>query len=86
VGVLTGREAVMKPIVVALMSLTLALPVFGKTYKSTYPVPCGEVWTAVKDILSSEQNYTLVKSDDTRMNASYNVKHSAHVTITGALL
>jgi hypothetical protein len=24
----------------ALMSLTLALPAFGWTYKSTYPVPC----------------------------------------------
>jgi hypothetical protein len=39
-------------VVVALMSLSLALPVFGKTYKSTYSVPCGEVWDEVKDALS----------------------------------
>ncbi len=42
----------MKHLVLALMSLSLALPVFGKTYKSTYTVPCGEVWDGVKDSLS----------------------------------
>ena len=35
-------------VVAVLMSLSLALPVFGKTYKSTYSVPCGEVWGGVK--------------------------------------
>ena len=73
-------------VVVALMSLSLALPVFGKTYKSTYPVSCGEVWGGVKDTLSNPENYTVVESDDTNMTATYHVKHSAHVTITGAAL
>ena len=73
-------------VVVALMSLSLALPVFGKTYKSTYPVPCSEVWGGVKDTLSKPENYTVVESDDTKMTASYHVKHSAHVTVTGAVL
>jgi hypothetical protein len=44
--------------VVALISLALALPAFGKTYKSTYPVPCIEVWNAVKDTLSNPENYS----------------------------
>jgi hypothetical protein len=73
-------------VVVALMSLSLVPPVFGKTYKSTYPVSCSEVWVGVKDTLSNPENYTVVESDDTNMTASYQVKHSVHVTITGAVL
>ena len=73
-------------VVIALMSLSLALPMFGKTYKSTYPVPCGEVWSGVKDTLSNPENYTVVESDDTNMTVSYHVKHSARVTVTGAVL
>ena len=73
-------------VVVALLSLSLALPVFGKTYKSTYPLACGEVWGGVKDTLSNPENYTVVDSDDTKMTATYQVKHTAHVTVTGAVL
>jgi hypothetical protein len=76
----------MKTLVVALMSLALALPAFGKTYKSTYSVPCSEVWGAVKDTLSNPENYSVVESNDTQMTASYDVKHSAHVNISGAAL
>ncbi len=76
----------MKSLVVVLMSLALALPAFGKTYKSTYTVPCSEVWGAVKDTLSNPENYSVVESDDTQMKASYDVKHSAHVNISGAAL
>jgi hypothetical protein len=71
---------------VVLMSLALALPAVGKTYKSTYPVPCSVVWGAVKETLSNPDNYAVVESDDTKMTASYNVKHAAHVNITGAIL
>ena len=73
-------------VVVALLSLVFALPAFGKTYKNTYPVPCSEVWGAVKDTLSSPENYSVVESDDTQMTATYDVKHSAHVNISGAAL
>lgn len=73
-------------VVGALMSFSLALPVFGRTYKSTYPFPCGEVWDGVKDTLSNPENYTVVESDNTNMTASYQVKHSVHVTVTGAVL
>lgn len=72
--------------VVALMSLALALTAFGKTYKSTYPVACSEVWSAVKDTLSNPENYNVKDSDDTRMHASCQPKHNVHVTITGAAL
>ncbi len=72
--------------VVALISLTLALPAFAKTYKNTYAVPCGEVWNAVRDTLSNAENYSVVESDDAKMTASYDVKHSTHVNVSGALL
>ncbi len=73
-------------VVVALISLVLALPAFGKTYKNIYPDPCSEVWGAVKDTLSNAENYDVTESDDKQMTASYKVKHAAHVTITGAAL
>ena len=72
-------------VVAALLSFTLVLPAFGKNNKSTYLDPCSQVWSAVKDTLSVPENYTIVKSDDAQMNAFSDVKHAAHVTITGAL-
>ncbi len=73
-------------LITALMSLVLTLPMFGETYKDTYPISCSELWGAVKDTLSNPENYSVKNSDDAKLTASYNVKHSAHVTITGALL
>lgn len=73
-------------VVVALISLALALPAFGKTSKNTYPVPCSELWGAVKDTLSNAENYNVEESNDTLMAASYKVKHAAHVTVSGAVL
>ena len=72
--------------VVALMLLALALPAFGKTYKDTYSMQCGDLWPAVKDVLSNADNYEVKQSDDAQMRADYSVKHNVHVTITGALL
>ena len=69
----------------ALMLLAFALPAFSKTHKETYPNACGEVWTAVKDTLGNLDNYAIKMTDEARMSVSYNVKHAAHVTITGAL-
>ena len=73
-------------VVVVLMLVTLALPAFAKTYKSTYPDSCTQVWGAVKDTLSVAESYNVQERDDTKMTASYDVKHAAHVTITGAAL
>ena len=76
----------MRFLAVALLSLTFALPAFGMTYKSSYPDPCSEVWGAVKDTLSSPENYSVVESNDAQMTAAYEVKHSAHVNLSGAAL
>ena len=71
----------------ALMSLALVLPAFGKTCKSSYANACSVVWPAVKDTLSNPDNHYDVKtSDDAQMHAEYDVKHAAHVTISGAIL
>ena len=70
------------------MSLTLAVPAFGagnKTYKTTYPVPCSEVWSAVKVALGNPDNYKDVQSDEDKMTADYNVKHSIHWSVIGAV-
>ena len=73
-------------VVVAVIALTLAPPVFGKTSKNTYPAPCSELWGAVKDVLGNAENYNVEESNDTLMTAAYKVKHNVHVTITGAAL
>ena len=78
----------MKFAVVALMALAVAMPAFGagdKTYKTTYPVPCSEVWGAVKVALGNPDNYKDVQSDEDKMTADYNVKHSVHWSVIGAV-
>lgn len=73
---------------IALLSLALALPAFAagkKTYKTTYPVSCAQVWSAVKVALANPENYKDVQSDDDKMTADYNVKHSIHWSVTGAI-
>ena len=74
-----------KCLLTALISLIAAVPALGKTHKDTYPMACSELWPAVQDTLSNPDNYTVENKNDALMTASYNVKHSAHVTITGAL-
>ncbi len=69
-----------------LIVISLALPAFGKTYKNTYPVACTEIWPAVKTVLSDPDSYSVTGSDDAKMTADYDVKHSAHVNVSGALL
>jgi hypothetical protein len=73
-------------VVVALLSFGLALPILCETYKTQYPIPCSELWVAVKDTLSNPDNYTVVKDDADKMTSTYKVKHNVHVTVTGALL
>jgi hypothetical protein len=75
-----------KLVAVALMSLGLALPAHGKTYKNTYPIACGDMWGAVKDTLNNQDNYAQVKIDDEHLKADYQPKHSVHVDITGTLM
>ena len=72
-------------VVAAFILSTFALPAFSGTHKDTYPNACSEVWAAVKDTLGNAKNYTVKLTDEARMTSSYSVKHTAHVTITGAL-
>lgn len=73
-------------LVLVLMSLALALPAFGGAHKDNYPVPCSELWGAVKDTLGNPENYSIVATDDTKMTAMYDVHHAVHTSITGAAL
>jgi hypothetical protein len=75
----------LKSAAAAFLLSTIALPVFSKTHKVPYPNACSEVWAAVKDTLGNAENYTIKLTDESKMTVSYSVKHSAHVTITGAL-
>ena len=78
----------MKTAILTCMALALALPAFGagnKTYKTTYPAPCSEVWAGVKVALANPDNYKDVQSDENKMTADYNVKHSVHWSVTGAI-
>lgn len=75
------RRMILAP---AFMFLILTVSTFGKTYKTTYPVACGELWPAVKDTLGNpDNNYDVKVNDDAQMHAEYDVKHAAHVTVTG---
>jgi len=62
------------------------VPMFAETYKNAYPIPCSDLWGAVKDTLSNPQNYEVKKTDDDKMTASYKVKHAIHITITESIL
>lgn len=76
----------MKPACILLLTLILAIPAFSMTYKTNYPVNCSDLWVAVKDVLNNPDQYSVVASDDAQMNAAYDVKHTAHVNVSGALL
>jgi hypothetical protein len=76
----------MRTKLVVLMSLALALPAFGKTYKNSYTMSCNDLWGAVKDTLGNQDNYAQVKIDDEHLKADYQPKHSVHVDITGTVL
>jgi hypothetical protein len=67
------EHAMTKFVVVALMSLTLAVPAFGKTHKDLFPVPCSELWPAVKDTLRNSGKYGILGIDNSEMTASYNI-------------
>ena len=78
----------MRLAVVVVAMLALALPAFGagnKTYQTTYPLPCSELWGAVKVALGNPDNYKDVQSDEDKMAADYNVKHSIHWSVIGAV-
>ena len=86
-GTPPGREedTVLRIAVAAFLLSAFVLPAFSGTHKDAYPNACSELWAAVKDTLGNPENYTVKLTDEAKMTSSYAVKHSAHVTITGAL-
>jgi len=76
----------LKYAVAILISLAIAAPAFAKSHEESYPVACSDLWAAVKDTLSNQQNYNVVSTDDAHMTASYKPKHSVHLTLAGAAL
>ncbi len=75
-----------KSLLVALITIILALPMFGYTYKTSYSLPCDQLWPAVKAVLANPDNYTVESSDEALMTAAYQVKHSVHANVSGAVL
>jgi len=76
------------PIFVMFLAITLARPAYAagnKNYKTNYPLACSELWNGVKAALANPDNYKDVVSDDEKMSAEYNVKHSIHWSVTGAI-
>lgn len=68
-----------------LMLSVFALPASCRSHKETFHNGCSDVWAAVKATLGEPENYTVKMTDESRMTASYTVKHSAHLSVTGAL-
>ena len=78
----------MRLVVAAMLAFAIAVPAFSagnKTYKTTYPVPCSDLWGAVKVALGNPENYKDVEIDEDKMAADYNVKHSIHWSVIGAV-
>jgi hypothetical protein len=63
----------MKPLLLAILLLSLIVPGFASTHKDTYNVPCGVLWSALKDTLRNSGKYGIIAIDNTEMTASYNI-------------
>jgi len=74
-----------RTVVLALLFL-FALQALGRTTKSSYSVPCNDLWSAVKETLNNPDEYAVVENDDAKWAASYDVKHTVHTNISGAML
>jgi hypothetical protein len=65
-----------RSIVFLLALLSFSLPALGKGRNDIYPVPCNDLWNAVKETLGNTGNYNLVTSDDSAMAASYMIQNA----------
>jgi hypothetical protein len=74
--IVTGEDD-MKTLCVASFLLIFTMPAWGKI-RQVYPVPCDDLWTAVKDTLGNQSNYGIVYMDEYRQKASF--------TVVGALI
>jgi len=56
-----------------LLLLLIGAPGLAKTHKEMFPVPCSELWPAVKDTLRNSGKYGIIAIDNIEMTASYNM-------------
>jgi hypothetical protein len=63
----------MKRIVILGLLFAFSAPVFAKTHKDTYKVPCNTLWSAVRDTLRNSGKYGIIGIDSTEMTASFNI-------------
>lgn len=62
----------MRRLAVAILLLVIAAgPVFAKTHKDDYSVPCSVLWPAVKDALRNSGKYGILGIDSNEMTASF---------------
>ena len=71
---------------VLLLLLCLSPEALGKTYKTSYPDSCDQLWKAVTVTLGNAEQYDVHEKDDAKMTASYQPKHTVHTNISGAIL
>ena len=68
------------------ITILAVAPAAAKTYKTTYPTACSDLWPAVKATLADADHYAKVTIDEPKMTAEYQPKHSVHVDVSGTLL
>ena len=70
---------------IAVLSLSIALPAVGASHETNYSNSCSDLWPAVKNVINNPKSYKVVSSDDAKWTAFYDVKHKEHLSISGAL-
>ena len=63
----------MKRVLTTLCLLACAAPALAKTHSYIYPMPCSQLWPAVKDTLRNSGKYGILGIDSTELTASYNI-------------
>jgi hypothetical protein len=64
--------------IVALLTLVVAVPAFGKVHKDVFPVPCSDLWDAVQDTIKNSGSYTPILADNTQMTAAFHIGGAIH--------
>jgi hypothetical protein len=79
--VLATRRAIMpRFLITSFLVLVFAVPALAKP-RDVYPVPCNDLWTALKDTLGNQRNYGVFWEDDAGQKASFVVVGAlAHYT------
>ncbi len=63
----------MKVFTVFLCLLVPAVPALAKTHRDLYPMPCSQLWPAVKDVLKTSGKYNIIGIDSQEFTASFTV-------------